>query len=143
MSNSGYTKCQAVHCCYVKTNENYYIILLLYVGDLLIIRSNMEKIKDMKEQLSKEFEMKTLDSTKKILSIRINRDRSAGTLKLSRVEYVGNILIRFNMNEKKSISTPLVSHFKLSKKQSSNTKEDNEHMKETPCLRSWGVRCML
>lgn len=36
------------------------------------------------------------------------------------------------MNEAKPISTPLASYLKLSKKQSSKTKEENEHMKRTP-----------
>lgn len=41
------------------------------------------EIKDLKEQLSKVFEMKVLGLTKKILEMGINRDKSIGKLKLS------------------------------------------------------------
>jgi ATP-binding cassette subfamily B (MDR/TAP) protein 1 len=36
MCSSGYTRCQADHYCYVKYFDNSYIILLLYVDDMLI-----------------------------------------------------------------------------------------------------------
>ena len=38
------------------------------------------------------------------------------------------VLNRFNMNEAKPVSTPLGSHFKLSKEQSSKTEEERDHM---------------
>ena len=57
--------------------------------------------------------MKDLGVAKKILGIRIIRDKANGTLKLSQAEYGKKILSRFNMNEAKPMSTPLGSHFKL------------------------------
>ena len=36
MYSTGFTRCQADHCCYVKSFDNSYIILLLYVDDMLI-----------------------------------------------------------------------------------------------------------
>lgn len=82
MPHSWYTRCQVDHYCYMKRYENYYIILLLYVDNMLFARSNMEKIKDLKEQLLDKFEME-LGLTKKIYGKKITRDRSTGTLKLS------------------------------------------------------------
>ena len=62
--------------------------------------------------------MKDLGATKKILGMKIIRDKANGTLKLSLSKYVKKILSRFSMNEAKLVSTPLGSHFKLSKEQS-------------------------
>ena len=59
--------------------------------------------------------MKDLRAAKQILSMRITRDKANGILKLSQTEYVNKILSRFNMNEAKPMSTPLGSHFRLSK----------------------------
>ena len=59
--------------------------------------------------------MTDLGATKQILGIRIMRDKANGTLKLSQLEYEKKVLSRFNMNEAKPVSTPLGSHFKLSK----------------------------
>ena len=72
--------------------------------------------------------MKDLGAAKKILGMRIIRDKANGTLKLSQAEYVKKILNRFNMNEGKPVSTPLGSHFRLSKEKSPKTKEERDHM---------------
>ena len=66
--------------------------------------------------------MKDLGATKQIIGKRIIRDKANGTLKLSQLKYVKKILNRFNINEAKLVSTPLGSHFKLSKEQSPKTK---------------------
>ena len=76
--------------------------------------------------------MKDLGATKQILGKRIIRDKTNGTLKLSQSEYVKKILNRFNMNEAKPVSTPLGSHFKLSKEQSPKIEEERDHMSKVP-----------
>ena len=42
------------------------------------------------------------------------------------------IISKFNMNEAKLVSTPLGSHFKLSKEQSLKTEEERDHMSKVP-----------
>ncbi|RVW18006.1 Retrovirus-related Pol polyprotein from transposon TNT 1-94 [Vitis vinifera] len=127
-----FKRCEADHCCYVKSFDNSYIILLLYVDDMLIAGSDIEKINNLKKQLSKQFAMKDLGAAKQILGMRIIRDKANGTLKLSQSEYVKKVLSRFNMNEAKPVSTPLGSHFKLSKEQSPKTEEERDHMSKVP-----------
>ncbi|RVW17810.1 Retrovirus-related Pol polyprotein from transposon TNT 1-94 [Vitis vinifera] len=94
--------------------------------------SDIEKINNLKKQLSKQFAMKDLGAAKQILGMRIIRDKANGTLKLSQSEYVKKVLSRFNMNEAKPVSTPLGSHFKLSKEQSPKTEEERDHMSKVP-----------
>ncbi|RVW59372.1 Retrovirus-related Pol polyprotein from transposon TNT 1-94 [Vitis vinifera] len=93
-----------------------------------MLRSGIEKINNLKKQLSKQFAMKYWGVAKQILRMRIIRDKVNGTLKLSQSEYVKKVLSRFNMNEAKLVSTPLGSHFKLSKEQSPKTEEERDHM---------------
>ena len=76
--------------------------------------------------------MKDLGAAKQILGMRIIRDKANCTLKLSQSEYVNKVLSRFNMNEAKPVSTPLGSHFKLSKEQSPKTEEERDHMSKVP-----------
>ena len=45
--------CEAAHCCYVKFFGNSFIILLLYMDDMLIAGSSIEEINNLKKQLSK------------------------------------------------------------------------------------------
>ena len=58
MHRIGFKRCEADHCCYVKFSDNSYIILLLYADDMLITRSSIEEINNLKKQLSKQFVMK-------------------------------------------------------------------------------------
>ena len=83
MHKIGFKRCEADHCYYVKFSNNSYIILLLYVDDMLIARSSIEEINNLKKQLSKQFAMKDLGAVKKILGMRIIRNKANGILKLS------------------------------------------------------------
>ena len=53
MHRIGFKRCEADHCCYVKSFDNSYNILLLYVDDMLIAGSSIEEINNLKKQLSK------------------------------------------------------------------------------------------
>ena len=86
MHRIGFKGCEVDHCCYVKSFDNSYIILLLYVDDMLIARFSIEEINNLKKQLSKQFAMKDLGAAKQILGMRIIRDKISGTLKLSQSE---------------------------------------------------------
>ncbi|KAL5811668.1 hypothetical protein ACOSQ3_026618 [Xanthoceras sorbifolium] len=132
MSSSGFTRCQADHCCYIKRFDNSFIILLLYVDDMLVAGSDMQEIMNLKRELSKQFAMKDLGAAKQILGMRIKRDTKSGTLLLSQAEYIKKVLSRFNMQDAKPVSTPLGVHFRLSKEQSSKTEEERTHMAKVP-----------
>ncbi|CAA0842073.1 Uncharacterized mitochondrial protein AtMg00810 [Striga hermonthica] len=88
----------------------------------------MIDIRNLKIQLSKEFDMKDLGPTKKILGMQITRDKQKGVLQLSQAEYINRVLQRFNMDKAKPVNTPLARHFRLSKDQSPQTKEEEEFM---------------
>ena len=101
MNRTRFKRCEVDHCSYVKFFDNSYIILLLYVDDMLIVGSSTEEINNLKKQLSKQFTMKDLGAAKQILDMRIIRGKANDTLKLSQTEYAKKILSRFNMNEAK------------------------------------------
>ena len=67
----------------------------------------------LKRKLANSFAMKDLGATKKILGMRIKRDKKNKKLTLSQSEYIEKVLERFNMQNAKPVSTPLASHFKL------------------------------
>ncbi|GKF71368.1 putative RNA-directed DNA polymerase, partial [Tanacetum coccineum] len=61
-------------------DDDFIIILLLYVDDMLIVGKNIGRIAQLKHDLSKSFAMKDLGPAKQILSIQIFRDRGAKKL---------------------------------------------------------------
>ena len=64
MHRIGFKRCEVNNCYYVKFFDNSYIILLLYVDDLLIVGSSIEEINNLKKQLSKQFAMKDFGAAK-------------------------------------------------------------------------------
>jgi hypothetical protein len=116
MTEQGYSRCHSDHCVYFKRLENgSFIIFLLYVDDMLVAGSNMQDINVLKKKLANSFAMKDLGAAKKIIGMRITRDRKNCKLTLSQGEYIEKVLERFRMQNEKPISTPLASHFKLTK----------------------------
>ncbi|BBN68204.1 transposable element gene [Prunus dulcis] len=56
-----YRRTTSYHCVFVKRfDDSEFIILLLYVDDMLIVGQNSDKISKLKKELSKSFAMKDL-----------------------------------------------------------------------------------
>ena len=133
MSEQGYTRCHSDHCVYMKKqNDGSYIILLLYVDDVLVAGSNLQEINVLKRKLENSFAMKDLGAAKQILGMRITRDGKNHKLTLSQNEYIQKVLKIFNMKNEKPVSTPFSSHFKLSKEMCPKTQEEMNYMSKVP-----------
>ena len=48
IDSNGFTRYQTNHCCYIKKFDNSFIILLLYVDDMLLASSNIQEITHLK-----------------------------------------------------------------------------------------------
>lgn len=99
---------------------------------MLIAIKDKVKVRNVKSQLGKEFEMKDLGAAKKILGMKILRNRKAGRLYLSQKGYSENVLQRFNMLNAKSVSTPLATYFKLSSGLCLQVDENIDYMSQDP-----------
>lgn len=133
MFEQGYTRCHSNHCVYLKKkNDGSYIILLLYVDDMLVAGSNMQEINVLKRKFANSFAMKDLGAAKQILGMKITRDMKNCKLTLSQNEYIQKVLKRFNMHNAKPVSTLCASHFKLSKEMCPKTQEDMDYMSNVP-----------
>lgn len=67
MNNNGSVRCFVDHWCYTEKGGTETIILLQYVDDMLIDGPDENVIKELKEKLSRTFEIKYLGASKKIL----------------------------------------------------------------------------
>ena len=133
MRQHGYSKTTCDPCVFIrKFSHDDFIILLLYVDDMLIVGHDIDKIKRLKLQLSESFAMKDLGSANKILGMKITRDRKNRKLWLSQERYIEKVLERFNMSEAKPVCSPLADHFKLGSHQCPTSDEDKAEMKSIP-----------
>ncbi|GKB73939.1 retrotransposon protein, putative, ty1-copia subclass [Tanacetum coccineum] len=90
-----------------------YIYLLLYVDDMLIACKSKAEIGSTKSLLKKEFDVKVLGEAKKILGMKIVRDRNRKILRVSQSGYVSKILNNFIIDNEKSVKMQLGGNFKL------------------------------
>ena len=82
--------------------------------------------------------MKDSGVAKQILGMRITRDRKNRKLTFSQSEYIEKVLERFKMQDAKLVSTPLASHFKLTKEMCPKTQEEIGYMFKVPYSSSVG-----
>ena len=126
------------HCVYFKSFNGIFIILALYVDDMLIASKSMEEINRLKAHLSRTFDMKDLGATKHILGMEIHRDRKNVKLWLSQQKYVEKVLEKFRMNNLKPGNVPLASHFKISSVLSPRTNAEKQYMSHVPYANAVG-----
>ena len=122
-------KIQVDHYMFVKRyDEGDFLILLLYVDDMLIVGQDTRRILTLKRALGKSFAMKDLGPTKHILGMHIVRDRTKKVFWLSQEKYVSKILERFNMLEANSVGSVLPKNYKLNAKQCPKSEKDKAEM---------------
>jgi Reverse transcriptase (RNA-dependent DNA polymerase) len=85
------------HYVYVKRSKDKFMILLLYVDDIMLASNNKEYVQTIKEWLSSNFDMKDMDEAAYILGVKIERYRSKKMLALSQEHYIGKVLEKFRM----------------------------------------------
>ena len=95
---------------------------------MLIAAKIIFEVKKLKARLSSEFETKDLDIAKKILGMKIHRNRHTGRLFLSQDM---NVLECFGMHDCKPMSTPLATHFRFSAILSLQSDEKKKYMSHT------------
>ena len=62
------------HCVYIKRLKDKFVILSLYVDDILIVGNSIKYILQIKGWLSSKFEMKDMGEVAYILGVQISRD---------------------------------------------------------------------
>ena len=93
----GFVEMTVDRCIYMKVVGSKFIILVLYVDDILLAASDRGLLHDVKNYLSSNFEMKDMGEASYVIGIEIFRDRSQGILGLSQKAYINKVLERFKM----------------------------------------------
>eukprot|EP00253_Pinus_taeda_P022514 PITA_22514 len=139
MLEHGFQRLEADHCVYIKRyDQGKYIILLLYVDDMLIVGHDKNKINRLKKDLGSKFAMKDFRPAQQILGMQIMHDKKNKRLWLSQQKYIKKVLDRFNIKDAMLVGTPLATHFKLSTKLCpSDDKEKEENEQDSLCFSSW------
>nr|ABA96256.1 retrotransposon protein, putative, Ty1-copia subclass [Oryza sativa Japonica Group] len=92
-------------CMYYRYGGGEGVILCLYVDDILIFGISLNVIEEVKDYLSKSFEMKDLGEADVILNIKLQRGDEGG-ITLVQSHYVDKVLSRFGYSDCKPAPTP-------------------------------------
>ena len=132
MLQLNFVRSNSDHCIYVKRTGDQFVILTLYVDDMLLIGNSVKMVNSVKSLLAKKFEMKDLGPTNFILGMQIRRDREKWKLWLRQEKYIKEILKKFNMIDCKPVGTSIPLGTKLSAKQCPKMDEEAKEMARVP-----------
>ncbi len=112
LKKNGYRKSGADNCIYVKSERKAngvisFVILAVYVDDIIPVSNDVDMLHAEKESLCGEFEMVDQGEIHFVLGMSIKRDRTNKVLFINQAKYVESVLNRFRMQDCKSVSTPL------------------------------------
>jgi hypothetical protein len=105
LTDEGFVVNEADKCVYYRYGGGEGVILCLYVDDILIFGTSLDVIKEVKDFLSRCFEMKYLGVADVILNIKLLKDDDGG-ITLLQSHCVEKTLSRFGYSDCKSSPMP-------------------------------------
>ena len=106
----GFTSSAYDSALFLRQTTHGYIILLLYVDDMIITGDGVDRISDLKTSLQHHFEIKDLSHLNYFLSLKVLFDRTG--YYLFQAYYASYLLVGLGLTYCKITSTPLDSQLK-------------------------------
>ena len=136
----GFRRSQLEPSLYIKIDGDSFVVIVVYVDDLLIVSNSIETANQTKQSLSSQFRMTDLGELSYILGLKVVRDRSKGEIAISQESYLQGVLDRFGMNECNHVKAPLEANCKLYKKDSDPMLDASSFRGAIGCL-MYAVTC--
>ena len=109
LRSCGFRRTQADPCLYIRVNAaepTQFIILLVYVDDVILAHNWGPASLKLKATLQKHFNVKDLGPLRWFLGMLVEQDHANGTISISQGRYIKNVLSRFGFEGAKPVSTP-------------------------------------
>eukprot|EP00253_Pinus_taeda_P009013 PITA_09013 len=129
ISSFGFVENIMDQCINLKVNGSKICFLVLYVDDILLATNDKGLLHEMKQLLSKNFDMKDMGGASYVIGIKIHRDRFQGILGLSQETYINKILERFQMKDCSPSVAPIVKGDRFNLNQCLKNDFEREQMK--------------
>jgi len=98
--------------------------MLIYVDDIILASKRIEKLETVKTKLKTAFKMVDLGPIHDILGINVERQGLTGSIRLSQRKYTEELIAKFNMENAKTVSTPIEVNTKITKEMSPKSEEE-------------------
>ncbi|XP_025015733.2 uncharacterized protein LOC112536986 [Ricinus communis] len=124
----GFERCASEHTLFTKEKDGgKFLIVSLYVDDLIYTRNNKGMCEEFKISMMHEFDMSDLGRMRYFLGVEVIQN-SKGIFMCQR-KYAREVLARFGMFDSKSVGNPIVPGTRLSKDEK-GTKIDSTMFKQ-------------
>lgn len=132
ISSFGFVENIMDQCIYLKVSGSKICFLVLYVDDILLATNDKGLLHEVKQFLSKNFDMKDMGEASYVIGIKIHFGRFRGILGLSQETYINKILERFRMKDCSPSVAPIVKGDKFNLNQCPKNDFEREQMKNIP-----------
>ncbi|KAF3634577.1 putative phospholipid-transporting ATPase 1-like [Capsicum annuum] len=124
---------------YVKHNGITILVVSIYVDDVLVTWSNTKHIEDFKQEMMQAFEMNDLGLMSYFLGMEIKQGQNE--VFICQKKYAKEILKKFNMEDCKEMSTPMIQKEKLSKNDGAEKVEETDWAGSVDDMKSTSEYC--
>ena len=104
---------------FLKTKENDMLLVQIYVDDIIFGATNVSLCQEFSKCIHCEFEMSMMGELNFFLGLQIKQLKKR--IFINQEKYIRDLLKRFNMEETKTMKTPMSSSIKLDKDEKGKT----------------------
>ena len=111
LKTMGFNQSASDPCIYTSLEEMF--ILAVYVDDIVLAGKTDERIEEVKNILAKRFRVKDMGELHYFLGVTVAQDQTSGRVWIGQANYTENVLHNHEMENSRSITTPVDTSNKL------------------------------
>ena len=93
----GFRPLKSDPCVYVYEDETGFVVLTLYVDDIMFLSASKPLLNKLKKKLINGFKMSDTGDVSRILGMNVTRDREKGTIAINQKDYMEDVVQRYGM----------------------------------------------
>ena len=102
----GFRPLKSDPCVYVYEDETDFVVLTLYVDDIMFLSASKSLQNKLKKKLMNRFEMSDIGDVSRIVGMNVTRDREKGTTTVSQKDYTEDVVQGYGMEGCNPAYTP-------------------------------------
>ena len=106
MEDLGFMQLKKDYCCYIQREGVKFVILLVWVDDILTLTNSPAESDRVKAELKSKYDIKTLGQPL-LLGMKVTHNTTNHTISLSQTHYVDKLLKKFNLKNLNPVTMPL------------------------------------
>ncbi|CAI7896035.1 unnamed protein product [Closterium sp. NIES-54] len=107
----GFKKSECDHSLFLLQEKEQFLMLLVYVDDILLFSESSAMIEHVEEMLEMQFKCSKMGDVKYYLGMHVERDLDKGVLRLHQRKYCEGLAEKYGLQDRGKPATPLPSGF--------------------------------